>query len=183
VCAVEIAEMGLAGTPRFLRWHNREFLYRVGVRLHGEPTFLTLRSEVTSPLLAVLGRHFSHYRPRLCRLDLTRNSQRLRFQSSEHDACVEVDLASPPEPSSVFPNEAKAADFLLGMKFSADVRRGRVRVQHIEHGAWQPRFVRTQEALFGFVRALGQRLGTCFELDNTLAVHDVPHVWKAAQWL
>jgi hypothetical protein len=183
VCAVEIAHMGLAGTPRFLRWHNREFLYRVGVRLHGEPTFLTLRSEVSSPLLALLGRHFSHYRPRLCQVDLTRNAQRLRFEADGHDARVEVDLTSPPEHTSVFPSAAKAAEFLLGMKFSADVVRGRVRVQRIEHGPWQPRLVRTREASFGFVKALEQRLGTHFELDNTLAVHDVPHVWKAAQWL
>lgn len=183
VCAVEIAGMGLAGTPGFLRWHNREFLYRLGVRLHGEPTFVTLRSDVSSPLLALLGRRFSHYRPRLSQIELVRNTERLRFQTRDRDASVEVELMSPSEHASVFVNDAQAADFLLGMKFSADVVRGRVRVQSIEHGAWQPRFVRTVEAHFGFVEELARRLGARFELDSTLAVHDVPHVWKAAQWL
>src|SRR5882672_9416063 len=32
VCAVEIAGMGIHGTPGFLRFENREFLYRIGVR-------------------------------------------------------------------------------------------------------------------------------------------------------
>jgi hypothetical protein len=61
--------------------------------------------------------------------------------------------------------------------------RGRVRVQPIEHAAWQPRFVATRVARFDFVETLGQQLGARFELDSTLAVHDVPHVWKAAKWL
>lgn len=181
VCAVEIAGMGLAGTPSFLRWQNREFLYRVGVRLRGEPTFVTLRSEVSSPLLALLGRYFSHYRPRLVELELKRDAQRLRFESDQ--GLVEVDLASKPEQASVFADQEQAADFLLGMKLSADVVRGRVRVQRIEHGPWQPRFVHTRAARFGFVEQLAQCLGARFELDNTLAVHDVPHVWKAARWL
>jgi hypothetical protein len=182
VCAVEIAGMGLAGTPSFARWQNREFLYRVGVRLRGEPTFITLRSDVSSPLLALLGRYFSHYRPRLVELELTRDAQRLRFESADQ-GLVEVDLASKPEQASVFADQAQAADFLLGMKLSADVVRGRVRVQQIEHGPWQPRFVHTRLARFGFVEELAQTLSATFELDNTLAVRDVPHIWKAARWL
>jgi hypothetical protein len=43
VCALEVRRMGVAATPGFLRFHNLEFLYRVGVRFRGEPTFLTLR--------------------------------------------------------------------------------------------------------------------------------------------
>lgn len=183
VCAVEIAGMGLAGTPAFLRWQNREFLYRVGVRLHGEPTFLTLRSEVSSPLLALLGRYFSHYRPRLTELALVRDANRLRLTTRSEDALVEVDLAAPTDHASVFADEAQAAGFLLGMGFSADVVQGRVRVQRIEHGPWQPRFVHTRAARFRFVDEVARSLGAHFELDNTLAVRDVPHVWKAARWL
>jgi uncharacterized protein YqjF (DUF2071 family) len=183
VCAVEIAGMGLAGTPRFMRWQNREFLYRLGVRLHGQATFITLRSDVSSRLLALLGRHFSHYRPQLAAIELVRNAQRLRMAARNGNAEVEVDLATAPPPGSVFADEAQAADFLLGQKFSADVARGRVRVQPIEHAAWRPRFVATRVARFELVEQLGQRLGARFELDSTLAVHDVPHVWKAAKWL
>src|SRR5689334_4220779 len=61
VCAVEILGMTIASSP--FRFDNREFLYRVAVRLSDEPTFLTLRSDVSSRTLAILGRHFSHYRP------------------------------------------------------------------------------------------------------------------------
>jgi hypothetical protein len=183
VCAVEIAGMGLAGTPAWLRWKNREFLYRLGVRLHGAPTFITLKSEVSSPLLALLGRYFSHYRPRLCQLELQRHDERFRLRAQAEDAVVEVDWAASAPHTSVFANQTQAADFLLGMKFSADVAGGRVRVQAIEHGPWQPRFVHTCEAHFSFVEEIARGLGAHFELDNTLAVHDVPHVWKAAKWL
>jgi hypothetical protein len=187
VCAVEIAGMGLVGTPGVLRWQNREFLYRLGVRLRGEPTFLTLRSDVSSRLLALLGRHFSHYRPHLARVALVRDGERIRMEGTtptgEGDALVEVDLASRPRQGSVFASDERAAEFLLGMKFSADVVRGRVRVQRIEHAAWQPRCVDTRIAHFAFIEALGRRLGARFELDGTLAVRNVPHVWRAAQWL
>jgi hypothetical protein len=187
VCAVEIAGMGIAGTPGFLRFDNREFLYRIGVRLRDEPTFLTLRSDVSSRMLALLGRHFSHYRPHLGRIWLFRDGERLRMEGTTPtgtgDGVVEVDLASRSRQASVFSNDDEAALFLLGMKFSADVVRGRVRVQPIEHAAWQPRFVDTRAARFQFVESLERRLGTRFELDGTLAVRDVPHVWKAARWL
>lgn len=183
VCAVEIADMGLAGTPRFMRWQNREFLYRLGVRLHGQPTFITLRSDVSSAILALLGRYFSHYRPQLAPIELVRNAQRLRMTAGDGNARIEVDLAATPAPGTVFADQSRAADFLLGQRFSADVVRGRVRVQPIEHAAWRPRFVATVSARFDFVERLGQQLGAHFELDSTLAVHGVPHVWKAARWL
>jgi hypothetical protein len=187
VCAVEIAGMGLAGTPRVMRWDNREFLYRLGVRLRGEPTFLTLRSDVSSQLLALLGRHFSHYRPHLAQVALVRDGERVRMEGTTAtgagDAVLEVDLRERPRQASLFASDEQAADFLLGMKFSADVVRGRVRVQRIEHAAWQPRFVDTRMARFEYVEALGRRLGARFELDGTLAVRNVPHVWKAARWL
>jgi hypothetical protein len=190
VCAVEIAGMGLHGTPRFLRFENREFLYRIGVRFRGEPTFLTLRSDVSSPALSVLGRYFSHYRPHLAEVWLFRNGERLRMEGTtargEGDGVVEVDLsghARRADHESVFVDEAAAAEFLLGMKFSADVVRGRVRVQPIDHDAWHPRFVETKVARFAFVEALERRLGTRLTLDGTLAVRNVPHVWRAARWL
>lgn len=183
VCAVEIANMGLAGTPRFLRWQNRELLYRLGVRVNGQPTFITLRSEVSSTILALLGRYFSHYRPELAHIELARNAERLHMAAGDGSAEVEVDLAAAAAPGSVFADEAQAAQFLLGQHFSADVVRGRVRVQPIEHAAWQPRFVATRVARFAFLETLSQKLGAQLELDNTLAVHDVPHVWKAAKWL
>jgi hypothetical protein len=186
VCAVEIADMGIAGTPGFLRWHNCEFLYRVSVRLRAEPTFFTLRSDVSSRVLAFLGRHFSHYRPELGQVQVARQGERLCFEaatpSGAGDARVEVDLKAAPAKGSVLANEREASERLLGMTFSADVRDGRTRVQPIEHGAWSPKFVDTREARFEFVDGLGRRLGTRFELDNTLWVHDVPHVWKAARW-
>src|SRR3954467_9725430 len=38
VCALELEGMGITGTPSWLRFDNREFLYRIGVRFRGEPT-------------------------------------------------------------------------------------------------------------------------------------------------
>jgi hypothetical protein len=190
VCAVEIAGMGIAGTPSFLRFENREFLYRVGVRFRGEPTFLTLRSDVSSRALSLLGRYFSHYRPHLGQVWLFRDGERLRMEGTtergEGDGVVEVDLSAHSQEAcneSVFADEATAAEFLLGMKFSADVVRGRVRVQPIDHDAWHPRFVETKVARFAFVEELERRLGTSLTLDGTLAVRNVPHVWRAARWI
>src|SRR5262245_56464621 len=68
VCALELRGMGVVGLPPPFRFGNLEFLYRIGVRYRGEPTFLTLRSDVSARALAWLGRRFSHYRPRLGRL-------------------------------------------------------------------------------------------------------------------
>ena len=48
VCALEMDDMGLAGTPSWLRWKNLELLYRVGVRAGDAPSFLTLRSDVSA---------------------------------------------------------------------------------------------------------------------------------------
>ena len=187
VCAVEIAGMGIHGTPGFLRFENREFLYRIGVRFRGEPTFLTLRSDVSSRALSLLGRYFSHYRPHLGRVWLFRDGERLRVESTtqggDGDGVVEVDLGARPGRGSVFADDAHAAEFLLGMNFSADVVRGRVRVQPIDHGPWEPRFVETKVARFAFVNELERRLGTSLTLDGTLAVRNVPHVWRAARWL
>jgi uncharacterized protein YqjF (DUF2071 family) len=187
VCAVEIEGMGLVGTPSFLRWSNREFLYRLGVRLRGEPTFITLRSDVSSRALALLGRYFSHFRPQLGRVELTRRGETLRMTGvtprGDGDADVQVQLDAEPRHGSVFDDERQAAQRLLGMRFATDVVRGRVRVQEIEHGPWRPRLVRTDRARFCFVDSLAQQLGASFELDSTLAVRDVPHVWKAARWI
>ena len=48
VCVLDMEAMGLAGTPRWLRWRNLELLYRVGVRVGGAPSFITLRSDVSA---------------------------------------------------------------------------------------------------------------------------------------
>lgn len=187
VCAVEIVDMGVLGAPRWLRFDNREFLYRLSVRVNGRPSFVTLRSDVTSRALALLGRYFSHYRPELARISLTRSGTRLslRGETLRHaaDAQVEVDLTRTPAQTSLFASEAAAAEFLLGMHFSADSRRGRVRLQTIDHGPWQPRFVATDHARFDFLSALSQRLGVALEFDSTLYVNQVPHIWRAARWL
>lgn len=186
VCVVEIADMCIGGVPRWLGFDNREFLYRIGVRTHGEPGFITLRSDVSSPLLAVLGRAFSHYRPRLARVSLHRQAGRLAFGCSGRDpdahAQVEVDTRAPGPHASVFANEAAASAFLLGMNQSVDVVGGRVRVQPIEHGPWQPRFVHARHARFAYLDALGKQLGASFEYDSTLAVQGVAQVWQAARW-
>src|SRR4051794_31104499 len=65
VCALELEQMGILGWPRWLRFGNLEFLYRVGVRFGGQASFLTLRSDVSARALAWLGQPFSHYRPHL----------------------------------------------------------------------------------------------------------------------
>jgi hypothetical protein len=187
VCAVEILRMGIAGAPRFLRFDNREFLYRIAVRLGGESTFLTLRSDVSSRALAILGRHFSHYRPRLGNVRLAREGSIVRLDATTRDgsgdAELEVDTAAPAsERTSVFADHEEATDFLLGMKFSADARAGRARVQPIEHGPWHPRFVDAARARFAFLERLERDLGTSFVYDSTLAARDIPQTWKAASW-
>jgi uncharacterized protein YqjF (DUF2071 family) len=187
VCAVEILGMGILGTPRCLRFDNREFLYRLAVRLQGESTFVTLRSDVSSPVLAVLGRYFSHYRPHLAKVRLSRQGALFRLESATDegpgDAVLEVDTRQAATAhTSVFADHTEATEFLLGMKFSADAHRGRARVQPIEHGPWQPHFVDARRARFAFVESLERRLGTSFEYDGTLAAQNIPQTWSAARW-
>jgi hypothetical protein len=187
VCAVEILGMGIFGLPRRLRFDNREFLYRLGVRLRGEPTFVTLRSDVSSRALSVLGRYFSHYRPELGQVSLRRSAGRVQLECTSRDGCADAALDAETEPwlepqRSLFPSPDVAAQFLLGMAFSADVSDGRVRVQPIDHDPWQPRFVRVATARFGFLERLERQLGARFSYDNTLASSGIRQIWRAARW-
>jgi hypothetical protein len=188
VCAVEIVRMGIAGTPRFLRFDNREFLYRLAVRLGGESTFVTLRSDVSSPVLALLGRYFSHYRPRRAAVRLFREASSVRMEclsrDGSGDAVLDVDTAAEaPASGSVFGSAEEATRFLLGMRFSADSVRGRVRVQPIDHSPWSRHFVPSGACRFAFASELGVKLGTSFEHDGTLATRDVDQQWRAARWI
>ena len=114
VCALEVKRMGVSGTPSFLRFANREFLYRLALRLAGEPTFATLRSDVSSRALAVLGRRFSHYRPRLAQVSARSSGafRRLECVSADGaaDAVLEVELSPESAPKdSIFSSADEAA--------------------------------------------------------------------------
>jgi hypothetical protein len=188
VCALEVRDMGIRGLPREFRFDNREFLYRLAIRFRGEPTFLTLRSDVSAPGLAWLGRRFSHYRPHLGTFSLHDRDGRVRLacatRSGAGDATFEAAHADHARVSnSVFSSAEHAADFLLGMSFSADATpAGRVRIQRIEHDPWKARFVRMHEARFAFLDRLARELGCRFEYDSTLATHGIRQLWRAAQW-
>lgn len=186
VCALELARMGVVGAPRWLRFDNLEFLYRVGVRHRGEPSFLTLRSDVSARPLAVLGARFSHYRPHLARFSLSRAAGfHLRCQSPDGAGDGVADLvpgAAFPR-GSLFPEPAAAADFLLGMRASVDRRPdGRVQVQEIDHAPWAARPARVRRARFAFLEGLERWLGTRLVLDHALGMSDLPQTWRAARW-
>ncbi|MFZ5889440.1 MAG: DUF2071 domain-containing protein [Myxococcota bacterium] len=189
VCALEVQSMGVVGAPSWLRFDNREFLYRLAVRLNGEATFLTLRSDVSSRALARLGRHFSHYRPVLS-LFSTRSQaafQRLECVSSDGlgDAVLEAELATAFRPrDSVFASTAEASAFLLGMNFSSDRRPdGRIQVQYIEHSAWNAAWADVRVARFAFLQQMRQSLGLELRYDHTLGMRGIRQLWKAATWL
>ncbi|HEX6245960.1 MAG TPA: DUF2071 domain-containing protein [Polyangiales bacterium] len=187
VCAVEIVNMGLAWTPRWLRWDNRELLYRIAARYRGASTFLTLQSHVSSRRLALLGRHFSHYRPRLSQVQLSRSHERVRFsvttQDGAGDACLDVSREATPVPASVFASDVEATQFLLGMDFSVDVVGRRVRAQYIDHTPWRPCFAQVVHARFAYLEQLQRRVGVQLTLDSALVTGGVQQVWRAAQWL
>ena len=120
--------MGLAGTPSWLRWKNLELLYRVGVRAGDAPSFLTLRSDVSARRLALLGRYFSHYRPHLAQMERAARDDRFRLHCRSCDGVGDADLEATPggprELNATFADAAEAAAFMLGMRFSVDVRPG-----------------------------------------------------------
>lgn len=188
VCALEVKSMGIAGAPGFLRFDNREFLYRLGVRLEGRPTFVTLRSDVSSRALSLLGRYFSHYRPELARFAALAQGdfRRLECVSADGgaDGVLEAETAAGVRPEgSVFASAGAAADFLLGMDFSAEVRAsGRVQVQRIEHSPWNAVFARVHAARFRYVEELGRRLNAPLVYDHTLIMQGISQTWRAASW-
>jgi hypothetical protein len=186
VCAVEIVNMGLCWTPRWLRWDNRELLYRIAARYRGGATFQTLQSHVSSRPLALLGRHFSHYRPRLSQVQLSRSEERVRFTvitpDGAGDACLEVSREATHVRTSVFATDAEATQFLLGMDFSVDVVGGRVRTQCIEHTPWRPRFAQVVHARFAYLEQLQRLVGVQLTLDSALVTSGVQQVWRAARW-
>jgi len=188
VCALDIEDMGIVGLPRWLRFENRELLYRVGVRIDGMPSFFTLRSDVSSPALALLGR-FSHYRPQLGDLPPRRNAGRLQLICKSGDGRADAHFEAGPDPcavprGSLFAGVAEATQFLLGMSFSVDVTpMGRVRVQDIEHDPWRACFVEPSRRRFDFLDRLGSAMGVKLEYDHTLAMTDLRQTWRAARWI
>jgi hypothetical protein len=188
VCALDIASMGVAGTPAFLRWSNRELLYRVGVRAGDRPSFFTLRSDVSSAALARLGK-FSHYRLRRADIEARRDGEALRLvcasRDGQADADFEANARAPGAPGdSLFADADAATGFLLGMSFSVDVTpEGRVRVQDIEHDPWRARFVTPVRRRFDFLARVGRAIGADLEYDHTLAMTDLHQTWRAARWL
>jgi hypothetical protein len=184
VCALELEGMGIAGAPPWLRFDNREFLYRIGVRFRGEPTFLTLRSDVSARPLAWLGRRFSHYRPHLGAFTLDRaEGFHLACRSPDGlgDARLELQPDAGSMSGSLFPDAESAARFLLGMRFSADAREGRVRVQPIDHDPWGARPARVRSRRFAFLEALEKQIGA-LTLDHCLGMRDLRQTWRAARW-
>jgi hypothetical protein len=187
VCALDIASMGVAGAPPFLRWSNRELLYRVGVRVCDRPSFFTLRSDVSSAALAGLGR-FSHYRLRRADFEARRGGEALHLVCTSRDGHADADFEAsarrPEAPSdSLFADADAATRFLLGMSFSVDVTpEGRVRVQDIEHDPWRARFVTPARRRFDFLVRVGRAIGADLEYDHTLAMTDLRQTWRAARW-
>lgn len=188
VCALHLTAMGVCGAPAFLRFDNHEFLFRLAVRFRGEPTFLTLQSDVSSRALAWLGRHFSHYRPRRAEFAVWQNGPRRRLEctSADHaaDAVLDVELgARKVEQGSVFQDAETACRFLLGMGFSADVTpEGRVRVQDIDHSPWNAAFAEVHAARFRRLDVLSAALGCALELDHALGMTGIEQTWRAARW-
>jgi len=188
VCALDMDGMGLAGAPSWLRWDNVELLYRVGVRVGGAPSFLTLRSDVSARPLALLGRYFSHYRPHLARMRCARRDGRFRVVCQSHDGAADAEFDAAPggpgELESSFSDVAQAAAFMLGMRFSVDVRPGgRVRAQEIDHDPWGARFATPTRRHFPYVEELASAIGAPLVYDHTLAMRDLRQTWRAARWI
>jgi hypothetical protein len=191
VCVLDMDAMGLRGTPRWLRWRNRELLYRVGVRVTGAPSFITLRSDVSTPVLALLGRPFSHYRPHLAEIVRAEGADRFHLTCRTRDGLGNADFHAAPIPNSgapgvdsLFANADDAAACLLGMRFSADVRPdGRVCVQDIEHEPWGARLVFPGRRRFAFIDKLARDIGAPLVYDHTLVMRDLEQTWRAARWL
>jgi len=187
VCALDIEDMGIVGLPSWLRFDNRELLYRVGVRAGGQPSFFTLRSDVSAPALALLGR-FSHYRSRLGDVARARADGRLRLVCRSRDGRADCDFEAAPEASarprgSLFADAAEAARFMLGMSFSVDVAAsGRVRTQAIDHDPWGACFAEPVRRRFDFIDGLGRAIGARLEYDHTLAMTNLRQTWRAARW-
>ena len=188
VCALEMDDMGLAGTPSWLRWKNLELLYRVGVRAGDAPSFLTLRSDVSARRLALLGRAFSHYRPHLAQMERTHRDDRFRLACRSGDGVGDAEFEAtpggPPELNAMFADAAEAARFMLGMRFSVDVRPGgRLRAQEIDHDPWGARFATPTRRRFAFIESLSRAIGAPLIYDHTLVMRDLRQTWRAARWI
>jgi hypothetical protein len=188
VCALKIRNTDVVGLPSLLRFDNRELLYRIGVRVGGQPSFFTLRSDVSSPALALLGR-FSHYRLRRADVTLARAEGRTRLVCRSRDGQADADFeASPgvavPPADSLFASVEAATRFLIGMSVSVDVTpEGRVRLQDIDHDPWRARFVAPTCRRFDFVDRIARAIGADLEYDHTLVMTDLEQTWRAARWM
>lgn len=185
VCALQLEDMGIAGTPSWLRFGNLEFLYRVGVRFRGEPSFLTLRSDVSARALAWLGRRFSHYRPHLARFTVNREDGfRLACHTPDGagDGLLDLQPDGAHPAGSLFPDADSATRFLLGMRFSVDARGEAVRVQPIDHQPWNARPAQVRAGHFAFLEHLERTIGARLIYDHCLGMRDLRQTWRAARW-
>jgi hypothetical protein len=195
VLAFEVQRLGVLHAPEMLRLDSLGLLYSIGVRLpfRGEwqPTFLTLRLDVSSRALVFLGRRFTHYRPRQALFDLAHEPGRrwkIGCLSPDGDGdgvlAAELNRHRPDCPSSRFLSAAHASDFLLGMEFSAAVRpNGRVQLQPIDHAPWEANFVELSERRFAFLERIERWLGTELEFDSALHLQNLSPLWRATQCL
>jgi hypothetical protein len=100
------------------------------------------------------------------------------------DAEFEAAPGGERELDSVFADVAQASAFMLGMRFSVDVRPGgRLRVQDIDHDPWGARFATPTHRHFAFIDALAHAIGAPLVYDHTLAMHDLHQIWRSARWI
>lgn len=181
VCALAIERLGVAFTPRFLRFSTLEMLYRLAVRHGGIRSFVTLKSDVSSRAMAALGSHFSHFRPRLAAMAAAETATSRRLTCRDRDgrtsvfAAARATLAGRPE-TSRFPSLDEAVEFILGVPGAMSVdARGRVRFQKIDHPPWQAAFAAPEEHSFAFDGA--DALGLVY--DSTLLITEQTQTWRA----
>lgn len=188
VCVLHLTGMRPLLAPTWLGLSTTEMLLRasvkgpIGGQLHRG--FYTFGSDLTSRLMHMLSRSFSHYRPRHFAMRMELDETLVKITAAEGCLFSAPMASSPePEPGSIFPSLHHAVDFVLGMDHAMSVdRHGRLAVQEIVHPPWQAGFVRPIASSFPQFAALGlgpSELG----YDSTLLLKNQAQVWKRMQRL
>ncbi len=144
VCVLAIEGMGPPFLPKIFSFETFEVLYRISVVVppfaqttHSEwRSFWTLGSLVSSPIMALLGKRWSHYRPR-----------RAHFCVVDHAGLIDMAVTEVSGQHMTFRHQMPSsltaqvdtitADFVLNVSGSVSVdHQGRIRSQAISHPPW-----------------------------------------------